>query len=90
MADETVDTATRKRKLTPKAQQYQVELLLKEFKRKRLSLSNCVGRFEELLRIKDMDATKNELEKLNQALSGYKKREGNWQNYPQNKKLKEY
>ena len=70
MADETVDTATRKRKLTPKAQQYQVELLLKEFKRKRLSLSNCVGRFEELLRIKDMDATKNELEKLNQALSG--------------------
>ena len=59
----------RERNMTSKGHDYQVELLTKEMKRKRACLSKTIGVFEDLLRMKDIDATKKELNQLYKILS---------------------
>ena len=46
-----------------KRKEYQMELLEKEVKRKKGNIGSSVKSFEELLKTKDVEVTKSELEK---------------------------
>ena len=62
MAEEESRTIT----LTQKGKEYQMELASKDFKRVRSKLTNHLALFETLLRGKDKDLIRTEIEKLNE------------------------
>ena len=59
----------RDRQMTTKGQEYQVELLWKEVKRRRAQVTNSIGLFESLLRTKDATAVKKELSQTDTYLT---------------------
>ena len=67
--DEREEGKPRKRTLTPKGKEYQMELVTKDLKKARSRLTSHLGSFETLMREININGTEAELQKLDEIVA---------------------
>ena len=75
--------------MTAKGAEYQIALLQKETRRRRKNLTGIIGLFEDLLRTKDVTATKRELTNLQACFSDFRDASFRWMGVSKENEKKE-